>query len=100
MRHGVRFPSPLKGEGQGGVARNIAIEDDPYPLACASRWRATSPLQGEVKKENYAIFTYSNSPGLLSMPTLGGAIQLVNLPASNCGCIRLSMKSRSSSDGR
>ncbi len=38
-----------------------------------------------------AIFTYSNSRGLLSMPTLGGAIQLANLAGSVCGFIRLSM---------
>jgi hypothetical protein len=29
-----------------------------------------------------ASFTYSKSPGLLSMPTRGGAIQLANLPGS------------------
>ena len=48
----------------------------------------------------YAIFTYSNSPDLLSIPTFGGAIQLANLLDSNCGFIRLSMKSLSLSDGR
>src|SRR5262249_35866385 len=46
-----------------------------------------------------AIFTYSKSPGLLSMPTRGGAIQLANLPGSVTGFIRLWMKSPSFFDG-
>ena len=46
-----------------------------------------------------AIFTYSKSPGLLSMPTRGGAIQLANLPGSVTGCISAAMKSPSSFDG-
>src|SRR5690242_2280812 len=57
------------------------------------------PLKGGGE-EDHAIFTYSNSPGLLSMPTLGGAIHEANLPASYCGCIRLSMKTLSASFGR
>ena len=40
--------------------------------------------------------TYSNSPGLLSMPALGGAIQLANRPGRTSGRIRLSMKAASS----
>jgi hypothetical protein len=36
-----------------------------------------------------AIFTYSKSPGLLSMPMRGGAIQLANRPGSVTRCIRL-----------
>src|SRR5690349_8979475 len=46
-----------------------------------------------------AIFTYSKSPGLLSMPTRGGAIQLANLPGSVTDVIRLLMNSPSSVDG-
>ena len=42
-----------------------------------------SPLTGRGKAQASAIFTYSKSPGLLSMPTLGGAIQLANLPGSH-----------------
>ena len=39
-----------------------------------------------------AIFTYSKSPGLLSMPTLGGAIQPANLPGSLTDVISAAMK--------
>src|SRR5438876_12425986 len=46
-----------------------------------------------------ASFTYSKSPGLLSMPTRGGAIQLANLPGSTTWRIRLWMKSPSSFEG-
>ena len=38
---------------------------------------------GGLNNRRYAaIFTYSKSPGLLSMPTRGGAIQLANLLGS------------------
>ena len=47
-----------------------------------------------------AIFTYSNSPGLLSMPTFGAAIQLANFPGSLTGVISDETKSPSSADGR
>ena len=44
----------------------------PYGFVCKS----TSPRKrGEVKKSYVSILTYSKSPGLLSMPTLGGEIQ-------------------------
>src|SRR5687768_16288306 len=46
-----------------------------------------------------SIFTYAKSPGLLSMPTLGGAIQPAKLPGSVSGFIRLATKSPSSVDG-
>src|SRR5438445_11777925 len=46
-----------------------------------------------------ASFTYSKSPGLLSMPTRGGAIQLANLPGSTTCFIKLWMKSPSCVDG-
>src|SRR5436190_16319969 len=46
-----------------------------------------------------SIFTYSKSPGLLSMPTLGGAIHEANWPGSLSGFIRLAMKSPSAVDG-
>ena len=39
-------------------------------------------LEGQAKGIAYAIFTYSNSPDLLSIPTFGGAIQLANLLGS------------------
>src|ERR1041384_6657631 len=46
-----------------------------------------------------AIFTYSKSPGRLSMPPLGGAIHDANLPGSDTGCISEVMKSPSLADG-
>src|SRR5947208_15772962 len=46
-----------------------------------------------------ASFTYSKSPGLLSMPTRGGAIQLANLPGSTTCFIMLWMKSPYCVDG-
>src|SRR5919198_764093 len=55
---------------------------------------------GILRAPHHVIFTYSKSPGLLSIPTFGGAIQPANLPGSYCGVIRLSMNSRSESDGR
>ena len=39
-------------------------------------------LFGRIRLHHAAIFTYSKSPGLLSMPTFGGAIQPANLPGS------------------
>src|SRR5262245_28699349 len=61
-----------------------------------SLMRAFPPLRGR----DHASFTYSKSPGLLSMPTFGGAIQLANLPGSNSGCISPWMNCRSASEGR
>src|SRR6202047_2958571 len=46
-----------------------------------------------------SIFTYSKSPGLLSMPTLGGEIHGANSPTSVTGVIREAMKSPSSAEG-
>src|SRR3972149_1947302 len=46
-----------------------------------------------------SIFTYSKSPGLLSIPILGGAIQPANLPATDSGFISSLMKSPSSCEG-
>src|SRR6266576_6626662 len=46
-----------------------------------------------------SIFTYSKSPGLLSIPTLGGEIQEANSPTSVTGIISEAMKSPSSVDG-
>src|SRR5262245_15257259 len=47
----------------------------------------------------WCTFTYSKSPGLLSMPALGGAIQDANLPRSQQASIKLAMKSPSTFDG-
>src|ERR1044072_3879862 len=46
-----------------------------------------------------SIFTYSKSPGLLSMPTFGGELHAPNLPGSVSDFIRLAMKSPSSVEG-
>ena len=46
-----------------------------------------------------STFTYSKSPGLLSIPTRGGAIQDANLPRSQHGAISPAIKSPSSFDG-
>jgi peptidoglycan/xylan/chitin deacetylase (PgdA/CDA1 family) len=46
-----------------------------------------------------SIFTYSKSPGLLSMPTLGGEIHEANSPISVTGVISEAMKSPSSDEG-
>ena len=48
----------------------------------------------------HASFTYSKSPGLLSMPERGGAIHEANAPASRTGRIRLATKALSSAVGR
>src|ERR1700761_4091442 len=45
--------------------------------------------------DHASIFTYSKSPGLLSMPRVGGAIHEANAPGSCTGFIRLSTKTLS-----
>src|SRR6202030_2244395 len=57
----------------------------------------TSLARHEVA--HVSIFTYSKSPGLLSIPTLGGAIQGANPPISVTGFISEAMKSPSSAEG-
>jgi hypothetical protein len=49
---------------------------------CRTIRSAPKNSQPEPAACQAAIFTYSKSPGLLSMPTRGGAIQLANLPGS------------------
>ena len=62
---------------------------------------ATLSHKGRGKQASYAaIFTYSKSPGLLSIPTFGAAIQLAYLPGSLTGSINEAMKSPSDADGR
>ena len=46
-----------------------------------------------------SIFTYSKSPGLLSIPTLGGEIHEANSPISVTGSISEAMKSPSAAEG-
>src|SRR5579883_3083898 len=58
-----------------------------------------SPQAGRGEEDHVSIFTYSKSPGLLSMPTLGGAIQLAYSPISVTGRISEAMKSPSDFDG-
>ena len=56
----------------------------------------TSPADTRATAFLLPIFTYSKSPGLLSMPAFGGAIQDSNLPGSVCAAISEAMKSPSS----
>src|SRR3984893_16211276 len=49
--------------------------------------------------DHVSIFTYSKSPGLLLIPTLGGEIHGANSPISVTGVISDAMKSPSSADG-
>src|ERR1700716_1733767 len=58
-----------------------------------------SPQAGRGEEDHVSIFTYSKSPGLLSMPTLGGEIQLANSPVSVTGIISEEIKSPSSDEG-
>src|SRR5262249_4321879 len=81
-----------------GVAANAYLGIDQVLLQQLSNRR----VHGLCLNEYYAfsIFTYSKSPGLLSMPTRGGEIQLANLPGSVSAFISDSMKSPSDFDGR
>ena len=49
--------------------------------------------------DHVSIFTYSKSPGLLSMPTFGGEIHEAYSPVSVTGFISEAMKSPSAVDG-
>src|SRR6266481_2322276 len=69
---------------------------EPFRLAEACNQCALGPGR---RKPHVSIFTYSKSPGLLSMPTLGGEIQEANSPVSVTGVISEAMKSPSSDDG-
>src|SRR5262249_61298550 len=73
----------------------------PPPLTgIASAMRSDlSPQAGRGEEAYDSIFTYSKSPGLLSMPTFGGEIQEANWPISVTGFIREAMKSPSFVDG-
>src|SRR5581483_5671582 len=90
---------PLRGHRQsppfrhcGTTLRRARNPDANSVFVSGFRVRAFgAPGNNRVRAYACSIFTYSNSPGLLSMPTLGGAIHEANLPASYCGFIRLSM---------
>jgi len=75
-----------------------------YRLTHCRLWDAGSPAfagddrlcvwqrPNDAGEETYvSIFTYSKSPGRLSMPTLGGAIHDANSPTSVTGCISEAM---------
>ena len=70
----------------------------PHPPLRADLSPQADRLRGEASA-HVSIFTYSKSPGLLSMPTLGGEIQTANWPVSVTGFISEAMKSPSSVDG-
>ena len=98
-----RCPLPVHAESVGERSDARAGWGD---FACAGTHRSaalrrpTLPrMRGRDKTIYAAIFTYSKSPGLLSMPTFGGEIQPANLPGSITGFISASMKSPSAFDG-
>src|SRR5437763_14711622 len=98
------LPRPaLCGERVGvrGSIRDRGLSIDLYPLTrIASAMRSDlSPQAGRGKKPQVSIFTYSKSPGLLSMPTFGGDIQDAYWPVSVLGVIRQVMKSQSADYG-
>ena len=84
-----------------GSLRQRDLSIDLYPLTrIASAMRSDlSPQAGRGKKPHVSIFTYSKSPGLLSMPTFGGEIQDAYWPVSVTGFISEAMKSPSAVDG-
>src|SRR6185312_2766049 len=55
-----------------------------HPLQCAIAHKAGDDSS---ERPHVSIFTYSKSPGLLSMPTLGAEIQEANWPGSVTGVI-------------
>ena len=66
---------------EGGCFASLAMTMRPVGArarGCNSR-RRSKPLGGPIQP---ASFTYSKSPGLLSMPVRGGAIHEANLPGS------------------
>src|SRR5207245_10655968 len=93
---------PLLGWGRVGV-RGCRLRRDLsiglYPSAGSQERSDLSPLAGRGEGGHVSIFTYSKSPGLLSMPTLGGAIQGANWPISVTGVINDAMTSPSAVDG-
>ena len=61
---------------ESGLAAPPKMIADHLSSSPGSQERSTSPRNaGRGKKDHVSIFTYSKSPGLLSMPTLGGEIQ-------------------------
>src|SRR3954447_13461920 len=88
---GAAFFMPLR---RAGTVTGAGVWYDPGSAAhhCV--------LRCARETRHAAIFTYSNSPGLLSMPTFGGDIQLANLPGSLSGTISEETKSPSSAEGR
>ena len=59
-----------------GSLRERDLSMDLYPLTRIASQSDLSPQAGRGLREHYvSIFTYSKSPGLLSMPTFGGEIQ-------------------------
>src|ERR1700755_3519840 len=67
-----------------------------HPLQCAIAHKAGDDNSAGP---HVSIFTYSKSPGLLSMPTFGAEIQEANVPGSVTGAINDAMKSPSSVEG-
>src|SRR5262249_50840581 len=69
-----------------------------WPSSPAANRGDLAPQRGGDGNQD-SIFTYSKSPGLLSMPTLGGAIHGANWPIAVTEAINEAMKSPSPVEG-
>ena len=81
------------------VAQNHCLDDRGDTGYRRGRRGAAHRAQVPAKETGGTACTYSKSPGLLSMPTLGGAIHGANFPISYCGVISEAMKSPSAAVG-
>src|SRR5262245_4630070 len=81
------------------IAGATSTELQKIRKACLAAKGFNRMEQSDALRFYAAIRTYSKSPGLLSMPIFGGAIQLANCPASYCGRISDAMKSPSAREG-
>src|SRR5229473_7315185 len=99
-------PPPLWGRVREGVshkdsARGYPLSNSPPQGPQGGREPTARVVRVPQKRcePHVSIFTYSKSPGLLSMPTLGGEIHGANWPISVTGVISEAMKSPSSAEG-
>src|SRR3954451_12719498 len=95
------IPGPRQARSPESIATVVLILHRQGQFHVSWLWIPAQAALGrnDERRAHDSIFTYSKSPGLLSMPTLGGAIHEANLPASLSGSIRLAIKSPSSVEG-